>query len=142
MQRKKIPEKTKAKIRQLGKNRCGYCLCQQEYVWDILEIDHIFPLAKGGKDDDENLWLICSSCNASKYNKIEAFDKITQKIISLFNPRQQNWHEHFQWNKDGTKMIGKTAIGRVTILALDLNKPRFIRVRKNWVLAGWHPPKD
>ena len=142
MPRKKIAEKTKAKIRQLAKNRCGYCLSQQEYVWDILEIDHIFPLAKGGKDDEENLWLICSSCNAAKSNKIEVFDKETESHIPLFNPRQQNWHEHFQWSKDGTKMKGKTAIGRVTILTLDLNKPRFIRVRKNWVLAGWHPPKN
>ena len=72
----------------------------------------------------------------------EVFDKETESNIPLFNPRQQNWHEHFQWSKDGTKMKGKTAIGRVTILTLDLNKPRFIRVRKNWVSAGWHPPKD
>ena len=73
MQRKKIPEKTKAEIRRLAKNRCGYCLSQQEYVWDILEIDHILPLAKGGKDDEENLWLICSTCNSSKYNKNRNF---------------------------------------------------------------------
>ena len=142
MQRKKVPEKTKAKIRQLAKNRCGYCLSQQEYVWDILEIDHIFPLAKGGKDDEENLWLICSSCNAAKYNKVEVFDKETQTNIVLFNPRQQNWHEHFQWSKDRTKMKAKTALGRVTVLALDLNKPRFMKIRKNWVSAGWHPPRD
>lgn len=142
MQRKKIPEKTKSRIRQLAKNRCGYCLSQQEYVWDILEIDHIFPLTKGGKDDEENLWLICSTCNNAKYNKTEVFDFKAQQKVSLFNPRQQKWHEHFQWSKDGTKMKGKTAIGRVTILALDLNKPRFIKVRKNWVTAGWHPPKD
>lgn len=141
MHRKKIPEKTKARIRQLAGNRCGYCLSQQEYVWDILEIDHIFPVAKGGKDAEENLWLICSSCNAAKYNKIEAFDKVTQRNASLFNPRQQIWREHFQWSKDGTKITGKTAIGRATILALDLNKPRFIKVRRNWVAAGWHPPK-
>ncbi len=142
MPRKKIPEETKARIRQHAKNRCGYCLSQQENVWDILEIDHIFPLAKGGKDDEENLWLICSSCNSAKYNKIEVFDKETQKNIPLFDPRRQNWHEHFRWSKDGTKMRGKTTIGKVTILALDLNKLRFIRVRENWVSAGWHPPKD
>lgn len=90
MQRKKIPEKTKTKIRQLAKNRCGYCLCQQEYVWDILEIDHIFPLAKGGKDVEENLWLICATCNGAKYNKTEGFDEKKQKTIPLFNPRTQN----------------------------------------------------
>lgn len=142
MPRKKISEKIKAKIRQLARNRCGYCLSRQEYVWDVLEIDHIFPLAKGGKDNEDNFWLICSSCNAAKYDKIEAFDKETQTNVALFNPRSQNWHEHFQWSQDGTKVEGKTATGRVTVLALDLNKPRFIKVRENWILAGWHPPKD
>lgn len=81
MQRPKISEKTKAKIRLIAKNRCGYCLCQQEYVWDILEIDHIYPLAKGGKTSEENLWLICSTCNNAKYNKTEAFDSITEKTF-------------------------------------------------------------
>lgn len=142
MRRKKTPEKTKAKIRQLAKNRCGYCLSQQEFVWDILEIDHIIPLAKGGSDNEENLWLICSTCNSAKYNKTEGFDSKTQAYALLFNPRLQNWREHFQWSKDATKIIGKTAIGRVTVAALDLNKERFVRVRRNWVSAGWHPPKD
>lgn len=55
MPRTKISEKVKAKIRLLAKNRCGYCVCQQEYVWGILEIDHIYLFAKGGKDSEENL---------------------------------------------------------------------------------------
>ncbi len=142
MQRTKISEQTKVKIRERAKNRCGFCLSQQEFVWDILEIDHILPLTKGGKDDEENLWLICSSCNAAKYNKVEALDPETQRTVPLFNPRQQNWHDHFRWSVGATKIEGKTPTGRVTVLALNLNKPRFVSVRKNWVLAGWHPPKD
>lgn len=142
MPRKKIPGKTKEKIRRLAKNRCGYCLCQQEYVWDILEIDHIFPLAKGGKDSEENLWLICATCNGAKFNKTEGFDEKTQKTFPLFNPRAQNWNEHSEWSKDAAVIIGKTAIGRVTISALNLNRPRFIKIRKNRVSVGWHPPKD
>jgi len=107
-----------------------------------LEIDHIIPLSKGGDDNEKNLWLICSTCNNAKYNKTEDFDSKTRKNISIFNPRSQDWHEHFQWSKDGTKIIGKTAAGRVTIVVLNLNRERFIRVRRNWVSAGWHPPKD
>jgi HNH endonuclease len=142
MQRPKISEKTKAKIRLIAKNRCGYCLCQQEYVWDILEIDHIYPLAKGGKTSEENLWLICSTCNNAKYNKTEVFDSITEKTVPIFNPRTQNWDEHFSWSKNGAKIIGKTAVGRATINALHLNRERFIKTRKHWASAGWHPPKD
>ena len=142
MQRRKIPEKTKAWIRRLAKNRCGYCLSAQEYVWDILEIDHIIPLTKGGKDDEQNLWLICSTCNSSKYNKTEIFDLTIGQNIPLFNPRLQDWNQHFKWSNDGTEIIGKTAIGQATITALKLNRERFIKVRKNWISAGWHPPKD
>ncbi len=29
-------------------------------------IDHIFPRARGGSNDDSNLRLLCISCNASK----------------------------------------------------------------------------
>lgn len=70
------------------------------------------------------------------------FDYVTERNVLLFNPRTQNWFEHFNWNSDGTKIIGRTAVGRATIIALDLNKERFIRIRKHWVKAGWHPPKD
>ncbi len=141
MQRPKISEKTKVKIRLIANNSCGYCLCRQEYVWNILEIDHIYPLAKGGKTSEENLWLICSTCNNAKYNKTEAFDSITEKTVPIFNPRTQNWNEHFSWSKNGTKIIGKTAVGRATINALHLNRERFIKIRKHWVSAGWHPPQ-
>ena len=31
-----------------------------------LEIEHIIPLAKGGTDDESNLWLACPICNGHK----------------------------------------------------------------------------
>jgi predicted restriction endonuclease len=31
-----------------------------------LEVDHIFPRAKGGKDNPENLWTLCFDCNRGK----------------------------------------------------------------------------
>lgn len=30
------------------------------------EVDHIFPRARGGQNDDGNLRLLCKSCNAQK----------------------------------------------------------------------------
>jgi CRISPR/Cas system Type II protein with McrA/HNH and RuvC-like nuclease domain len=107
-----------------------------------LEVDHIYPLSKGGKNTEENLWLICGTCNSAKSNKTDAFDEVTNETVSIFNPRTQNWNEHFSWNKNATKIIGQTSIGRATILALNLNRERFIKIRKHWVSAGWHPPKN
>jgi hypothetical protein len=142
MNRKKIPENIKERIRQQAKNRCGYCLSRQDLVPNIFQIDHILALALGGTDDEENFWLLCPKCNLAKSKKTEGFDEKTQSVASLFNPRTQNWQEHFEWSPDGTQIIGKTAIGRVTVIEAKLNDNLHITVRLNWIKAGWHPPKD
>ena len=53
-------------VRNAASDRCGYCLCRQEYVPGVLEIDHIVPKAAGGTDEEENLWLACRMCNHAK----------------------------------------------------------------------------
>lgn len=108
-----------------------------------LEIEHIIPLAKGGSDDENNLWLACPICNRHKASKITGFDLETGTEVPLFNPRQQRWHEHFRWHESGLVLIGLTPIGRATIEALHLNKDvDALMVRSYWVEAGWHPPDE
>lgn len=53
----------------------------------------------------------------------------------------QQWKDHFQWNEDGTEIIGITPEGNTTISALKMNRPQMIRVRRMWVKLGEHPPK-
>lgn len=53
-------------------------------------------------------------------------------MVSLFNPRRDDWNEHFEWNHDGTLIIGKTAIGRATIKALQLNSSEQQFSRSLW----------
>jgi hypothetical protein len=61
----------------------------------------------------------------------------------LFNPRTQSWHEHFAWKEGGLRIVGKTAVDRVTVSALHLSDdPDVLLVRSYWIQAGWHPPKD
>jgi len=131
------------KVREAAKYRCGYCLSPQHLVMARLEIEHIIPLSKGGKNTEENLWLACPICNSHKASKTEALDPITQNIFPLFNPRQQNWSDHFEWSEDGLRILGKTPVGRATITALCLSDdPDALIVRHYWVKAGWHPPKE
>ncbi len=137
-----ISRKTQKKIRTQAKNRCGYCQSAQKYVLGPLEIEHVLPVAKGGTDEEENLWLACRMCNNFKGTQTQAYDPISGREISLFNPRTQSWAEHFSWDEDGTRIIGQTPCGRATVLALQLNHPIAIMVREQWVDAGWHPPKD
>lgn len=35
-----------------------------------LEIDHVLPVAKGGKSEEENLWVLCQPCNAGKSDQL------------------------------------------------------------------------
>lgn len=138
----RISRKIQAKVRRDAKNRCGYCLLPQEILMGKLEIEHLLPLAESGSDDEKNLWLACRDCNSYKSFKIYGFDEETQEKIKLFNPRTQNWHEHFAFSDDKTKIIGKTACGRATVIALRLNKEQAVRARSLWIKAGWYPPKD
>lgn len=108
-----------------------------------LEIEHIVPLARGGSDDEVNLWLACPLCNGHKADKIAAVDPETGAIVALFNPRTQLWWEHFIWADDGIQIHGRTPSGRATVAALHLSDdPDALEVRSYWVLAGWHPPAE
>jgi hypothetical protein len=108
-----------------------------------LEIEHLIPRARGGSSDEDNLWVSCPLCNRYKGDQTLAADPETGQIVPLFNPRQQNWFEHFCWTPDGVQIRGLTPTGRATVVALHLSDdPDALLVRSYWVLAGWHPPRD
>lgn len=49
--------------------RDNFCcqLCGRKGIEDSpLEVDHIHPLAKGGSNQDSNLWTLCFECNRGK----------------------------------------------------------------------------
>jgi hypothetical protein len=48
-------------------------------------------------------------------------------VVSLFNPRQQAWSEHFIAN--GPIVVGVTPIGRATIRVLDFNAASRVQLR-------------
>ena len=143
MPRSRLPAALDRRVREAAGNRCGYCLAPQSLVLGKLEIDHIFPLARGGTDEETNLWLACPRCNEHKSDKISGIDEETGQSHLLFNPRTQQWKEHFRWSEDGLRVIGLTPIGRATVMALHLDRdPYAIVVRINWVRVGLHPPKN
>jgi hypothetical protein len=107
-----------------------------------MDVEHIIPEAAGGLTEEANLWLSCSKCNLHKADRTEVPDPHTGEKVALFNPRLQVWSEHFEWVEDGTIIAGKTAIGRATVEALNLNRTVLVIARQRWVAAGWHPPKD
>ncbi len=143
MTRRTILADVDRRVRQLARDRCGYCLSPQRLVMARLEIEHLIPLARGGTDDEANLWLACPICNGHKSDKTYAVDPATGVTVALFNPRTQSWWDHFAWADDGIQILGKTPVGRATVAALHLSDdPDALVVRGYWVLAGWYPPEE
>ncbi len=59
------------------------------------------------------------------------------EIVPLFNPRTQNWFEHFEVRQG--KLIALSAVGEATIKLLELNIPIKIEERFEMMLAGFYP---
>jgi hypothetical protein len=92
--------------------------------------------------EEHNLWLACSPCTSHKADRVAANDPETGEIVRLFHPREQRWQDHFEWTSEFDRVIGSTATGRATVVALHLNRPTLVRARRLWVIAGWHPPSE
>jgi 5-methylcytosine-specific restriction endonuclease McrA len=143
-----IDDTTRQLVRSRANYLCEYCHSPERICANRFTIDHIIPQSLGGSDVPDNLAYACRRCNDRRYNFIAGFDSPTQTIVPLFNPRQQQWSEHFVWTADGREIVGITPIGRATCQRLDLNDFRYdeedsIRnTRRFWVLAGWHPPSE
>jgi len=140
MSRPHIPTSLRRAIAEQSGQRCGYCQTALAYSGIQLHVEHIIPLAAGGETIELNLWLACALCNRHKGVQTHAIDPATNDRVALFNPRTQNWLEHFVWSKEGVYVVGQTPCGRATVVALRLNNDYIVPARKNWVRAGWHPP--
>jgi hypothetical protein len=138
-----ITDKLRQQITLDAQSRCGYCLVEAKYVYAAMEIDHLIPTAKGGSDTRENLWLACPRCNGFKSDQINSIDHISGQIAALFNPRYQDWRDHFTWDDtDHALIIGKTVEGRATIVALQINNEDNLAFRRLLVSAQWYPPNN
>ncbi|MBA3788917.1 HNH endonuclease [Patescibacteria group bacterium] len=51
-----------------------------------LEVDHILPLKQGGKTVEENLWTLCTRCNAGKKSLLDYPETVKNRIISVNLP--------------------------------------------------------
>jgi HNH endonuclease len=116
---------------------CEYC-CAPEILSNMaFEVDHIIPISRNGADELDNLALSCRICNLRKSDHIEGIDPVTGQTVRLFNPRENDWSEHFEKQSQlPYQILGKTAIGRTTITRLDMNSSLQLRARSLWVALG------
>ncbi|MGJ3247547.1 MAG: HNH endonuclease [Elainellaceae cyanobacterium] len=141
MSKSRIPDGVRAEVVAQFRSRCAYCQTQQHISGIRLTVDHIVPELLGGTTEKRNLCLACWDCNLYKAARISVFDDQSQQDVRLFHPQMQAWVDHFEWSTDGSLMLGKTTVGRVSIITLRMNRAELVISRKLWTEVGWHPPK-
>ncbi len=127
-------------VRKRAHCRCEYCQMPQEYDGFSHEIDHVIALKHSGQTVAGNLVLACFPCNNHKGPNIAGLGPLTRKLTALFNPRRHKWDRHFRW--EGPVLVGRTAIGRVTIAVLEINAPDRVLLRQSLIDEGVFPPEE
>lgn len=136
----KLTTQLKETVKIRAVNCCEYCHSQEKFATQNFSIEHICPLSQGGQTNLDNLALACQGCNNHKYNKTQGKDPISGERVFLYNPRKENWSDHFSWSNDYTLIIGLTPIGRVTVEVLRLNRKGLVNLRRILYAMGEHPP--
>ena len=54
--------------------------------------------------------MAIASCSLRRGARQEIIDPETGDRVRIFNPRRQDWGEHFCW--DGVRVMGLTVVGR------------------------------
>ncbi|MDW8328004.1 MAG: HNH endonuclease signature motif containing protein [Anaerolineales bacterium] len=129
-------------VRRRARGRCEYCHAEESWQYVEFTMEHVTPVSAGGQTTYENLALACFACNRRKWDRLEGFDPLTQTTTRLFNPRLDNWNDHFAWSEDALRVIGRTPVGRATVEALELNRERVQQIRAADVAVGRHPPPE
>jgi hypothetical protein len=125
-------------VRGRARNFCEYCRVPQScYPTVPFPIDHIIARQHGGSTSIDNLDLSCLHDNTHKGPNIAGLDPQTLRITRLFNPRKDRWERHFAW--DGPFLVGRTAVGRTTIVVLAMNHPDAVAVRRSLIAEGRFP---
>ena len=132
-----VPADLRRLVAQRADRRCEYCRIPESVTFAPHEIDHIFAEKHGGTTELENLGLSCTLCNRCKGTDLSSIDPDTGEIVALFHPRRDRWSDHFGLEDGHIKPL--TAVGRVTVRLLQLNRPERVEERRLLMDAGVIP---
>lgn len=99
--RKAIPKKVRFEVFKRDKFTCTYCGRKAPDV--VLEVDHIIPVAEGGKNDIMNLTTSCRDCNRGKGKRTLSDDSaIERQRVALEDAqdRREQMEMMLQWQRD------------------------------------------
>jgi 5-methylcytosine-specific restriction endonuclease McrA len=124
----RITEGQREQVRQRAEERCEYCRKPELVSTYGYHVDHIIPIAHGGNSEPSNLAWTCFERNVSKGRDVASYDPVTQLLTPLYNPRTDIWEQHFAFQ--GARILGISAIGRITVRLLSLNAPDQVETRQ------------
>jgi hypothetical protein len=119
---------------QRAHGRCEYCHMPQAADDAPFKIDHVIARKHLGPTIAINLCVSYYYCNSFKGSDISILDSKTRKLTPLYNPRRHKCATHFRWQ--GPYLIGRTAIGRVTIALLHINEDVRVELRDELLAEG------
>jgi len=67
---------------------------------------------------------------SSRQTDLGSFDPLTGEFSFLFNPRKQEWSQHFSF--EGFRIVGLTPCGRTTVKLLQLNSQERLAERRRF----------
>jgi len=135
-----MDQRLREEIQRRAKFRCEYCLWPGSHTRLRFQIDHILSEQHSGRTEEGNLAFSCAHCNRHKGPNVAGIDPQTSQLTPLFNPRRNRWSEHFRW--EGAKIVGTSAIGRVTVHVLAMNKPLVVLHRTILMEQGIYLPSS
>ena len=124
-------------VRNRARLRCEYCHYQTEYAVRPFQVDNIIAEKHDGSSELHNLAWACHRCNLFKGPNIASLDPQAKELVPLFNPRTQDWSEHFRW--ENARLIGMTPIGRATVNVLSINDPLILATRASLIEEAVYP---
>lgn len=128
MSRPYLSESIKNQVISRANKCCECCLKSNLVAYVSHQIDHIISLKHGGNNDIDNLAYACYLCNVNKGSDIGTVLLPERTFTRLYNPRTDNWNEHFEIFEG--KFYPKTPIAEATIKILQLNEIERIMERK------------
>lgn len=100
-ERKPIGKKLRFEVFKRDSFRCQYCGRSAPDV--ILEVDHIVPVAEGGKNDILNLITSCRDCNRGKGKHVLTENEILKKQkeeLDALNERREQMEMMIRWKTE------------------------------------------
>lgn len=114
-----IPRKMRQQVATRADYLCEYCLISEDDTFLGCHVDHIISVKHGGQATINNLAYACVVCNRQKGSDLGSIDWKTKNLIRFFNPRLDQWPDHFSLK--GANIIFLTSIGEVTARILSFN---------------------